>query len=296
MIPFPEVSPEIFSVNIFNFTFALRWYALSYIFGFWIALVVIKYFIHRPMLWKGNVVPMTPSQADSLITYLIFGVIIGGRLGYCLFYNLEFYSQNPIDVLKIWSGGMSFHGGFLGVVLAAIIFCRKNGISLWPLADLVAVASPPGIFLGRLANFINAELWGRPTSMPWGIIFPGEMAQNCPGVIGVCARHPSQLYEALLEGLLLFLLLFLLAKYGAFRKSGFLTGLFFFWYGAARFFVEYFRVPDPQFFSNENQYGFALSIGDMGLTMGQSLSVPMLIVGVLLIYFSSKSTRVSLRP
>ena len=256
---------------------------------------MIKYFLNRPAFWDENVVLTTPSQADSLITYLIFGVIIGGRLGYALFYNLEFYIQNPIDLLKVWKGGMSFHGGFLGVIIAAIVFCRKNGISLWPLADLVAVASPPGIFLGRLANFINAELWGRPTSMPWGIIFPGEAAQSCPGVIGVCARHPSQLYEALLEGLLLFLLLFVLARTGALKKSGFLTGLFFFCYGAARFFVEYFRVPDPQFFYSENQYGFAFSIGDIGLTMGQSLSFPMIIVGVLLIQLSRKSTRVSLR-
>ena len=122
MIPFPEVSPEIFSVNFFNITFSLRWYALSYIIGFWIALVVIKYFINRPALWDENVVLTTPSQADSLITYLIFGVIIGGRLGYALFYNLEFYIQNPIDLLKVWKGGMSFHGGFLGVIIAAIVF------------------------------------------------------------------------------------------------------------------------------------------------------------------------------
>ena len=295
MVPFPEIGPEIFSVSIFNFTFALRWYALSYIIGFVIALMVIKYFIRRSFLWNQNRAPMSSSEADNLITHLIFGVIIGGRIGYVLFYNLEFYIQNPIEILKVWTGGMSFHGGFLGVVLAAFLFCRKNGILLWPLADLVALASPPGIFLGRLANFINAELWGRPTSMPWGVVFPSEMAQNCPGVIGVCARHPSQLYEALLEGFLLFILMFVMAKYGALRRSGLLTGIFLSGYGSARFYVEFFRVPDSQFFTEGNQYGFALSVGDLGFTMGQFLSLPMVLVGISLIFWSLNSSNTNLQ-
>ena len=231
MIPFPEISPEIFSVSIFNFTFALRWYALSYILGFVIALMVIKYFLRRGFLWNQNLAPMSSSEADNLITHLIFGVIIGGRIGYVLFYNLEFYIQNPIEILKVWTGGMSFHGGFLGLFWR-LFFCRKNGISLWPLAFGCSGISP-GYFLAAWP-ILNVNS-GVDRRLCHGVVFPSEMAQNCPGVIGVCARHPSQLYEALLEGFLLFILMFVMAKYGALRRSGLLTGIFLSGYGAARF-------------------------------------------------------------
>jgi phosphatidylglycerol:prolipoprotein diacylglycerol transferase len=183
---------------------------------------------------------------------------------------------------------MAFHGGFIGVIAAVILFCRANKLLLWSTADLIAVSTPPGLFFGRVANFINAELWGRPTEVYWGVIFPGELAQKCDGVIGTCARHPSQLYEAGLEGLLLLIALIYIAIKGGFKRPGLLTGVFAVGYGASRFFVEYFRVPDPQFFSQANPYGFAFKLGDYGITMGQSLSLPMILLGLFLCIQSAK--------
>ena len=273
MIPFPNINPEIFSFELMGFNFALRWYAVSYILGFFCALKLMKYFVLKEKLWVLNKPPITPDQADSILTYLILGVIIGGRIGYVLFYNFDYYSQNILDVIRIWDGGMAFHGGFLGVVLAVIIYCRVHSISLWSGADLIAVASPPGLLFGRVANFINGELWGSPTNQPWGVIFPGELAQACEGVIGPCGRHPSQLYEAGLEGFLLFLILYTLAMKGALKKPGLITGVFASGYGMARFLVEYVRVPDIQFFSESNPYGFAFRVGDFGITMGQCLGM-----------------------
>ena len=291
MIPFPNINPEIFSFELMGFNFALRWYAVSYILGFFCALKLMKYFVLKEKLWVSNKPPITPDQADSILTYLILGVIIGGRLGYVLFYNFDYYSQNILDVIRIWDGGMAFHGGFLGVVLSVIIYCRVHSISLWSGADLIAVASPPGLLFGRVANFINGELWGSPTNQPWGVIFPGELAQACEGVIGPCGRHPSQLYEAGLEGFLLFLILYTLAMKGALKKPGLITGVFASGYGMARFLVEYVRVPDIQFFSESNPYGFAFRVGDFGITMGQCLSLPMILVGLILILGALKRTK-----
>ena len=226
---------------------------------------------------------MEVDQADDLLTYLILGVILGGRIGYVLFYNLEFYLANPFDIFRIWDGGMAFHGGFLGVVFALIYFCARNGVQLMPMADLLALASPPGLLFGRVANFINAELWGRPTDVSWGVIFPGARAQDCPDVFGACARHPSQLYEAGLEGLVLFAILLMFAALGGLRRTGLLAGIFVAGYGAARYFVEFFRVPDPQFFSADNPFGFAYRFGEFGVTMGQTLSIPMILIGLLFI-------------
>ena len=211
MIQFPNISPEIFSVTIFGVDVALRWYALSYVVGFLIATFLMRYFTSRGRLWRFNTGPLDRNEVDSLITYLIIAVIIGGRLGYVLFYNLDVYLADPTAIVRVWDGGMAFHGGFLGVVVATILYCRHNGIIVWSCADLIALASGPGILVGRSANFINAELWGRPTGMPWGVIFPGVRAQDCPGVEGECARHPSQLYEAGLEGLFLLLALVVFA-------------------------------------------------------------------------------------
>lgn len=288
MVPFPEISPEIFSFNLLGFNFALRWYAVSYIAGFICAIYLMKFFIRRSLLWHSNKPPLSIDQADSLLTYLILGVILGGRMGYVFFYNIDFYITDPIAVLRIWDGGMAFHGGFLGVILAAIIFSRSNSVPLWSSADLIAIATPPGLLFGRIANFVNAELWGRQTDAPWGVIFPGVRAQDCPDVVGACARHPSQLYEAGLEGLLLFIILVLFAYMGALKRPGFVTGLFSLGYGLSRFFVEYFRVPDPQFFSTINPYGYAYRIGDIGVTMGQVLSIPMIVVGIILLLNSIK--------
>lgn len=243
----------------------------------------MKYLINRDWLWNNRIAPVEANQLDPLITYLILGVIIGGRLGYVFFYNLDYYREHPFAALKIWEGGMAFHGGLLGVVLAAYYFMKQRGIVVASGSDLIAVATPPGLLFGRVANFINGELWGKPTEMSWGIIFPGERAQDCPEVIGPCARHPSQLYEAGLEGLLLCFILFLLISMGALKKPGLLTGVFIFGYGMSRFFVEYFRVPDPQFFSEQNPFGFAIVYGDIGLTMGQVLCAPMILIGLLLV-------------
>ena len=248
MIPFPDISPEIFSYELFGIKLALRWYAVSYILGFICALGLMKFFVVRKHLWESEKPPLSTDQADSFLTYLIIGVIVGGRLGYVFFYNFDYYILNPLAVVRIWDGGMAFHGGFIGVIVAVFLFTRANNLFIWSTADLIAVSTPPGLLFGRVANFINAELWGRPTEVYWGVIFPGELAQKCPGVVGPCARHPSQLYEAGLEGLLLLIFLVYIALKGGFKSPGLLTGVFALGYGASRFFVEYFRVPDPQFF------------------------------------------------
>ena len=284
MIHFPSIDPTICSVSILGFEFALRWYALSYIVGFIFALQIMKYYIRRRFLWLEHNPPFDNEQADALLTFLIIGVIVGGRLGYVLFYNFNFYAQNLGDILRVWDGGMAFHGGFLGVILAGFCFFRFHQISTLSASDLVALATPPGLFLGRVANFVNAELWGRPTTLPWGVIFPSERAQNCPNIVdGFCARHPTQLYEAFLEGLILFVILVYMVRLGALKKPGLILGFFVFFYGLSRYFVEFFRVPDAQFFSSLNPYGFAFRIGEFGLTMGQALSLPMIVFGMILV-------------
>ncbi len=247
----------------------------------------MKFFLKKSELWLKNEAPLSCDQADTLLTYLILGVILGGRLGYVLFYNFGYYAANPFAIIRIWDGGMAFHGGFLGVCMAVFIYCKANSIPLWSGADLIAVSSPPGLLFGRLANFVNGELWGRPTEKPWGVIFPGEQAQACEGINGLCARHPSQLYEAALEGFFLFILLFFLARFGAFKRPGLIAGVFIACYGISRFIIEYFRVPDPQFFSDVNKYGFAVKFSDYGFTMGQLLSMPMIFAGITFMIMSS---------
>lgn len=288
-LPFPNISPEIFSISIGGFEFALRWYALSYIVGILLAWRIGAATLRRTHLWKDNTAPMTPDQADDLVTWLILGVIIGGRLGFVLFYNPSYYMANPAEIPQIWLGGMSFHGGFLGVVLACVLYARRNNIPMLPLADVMGLATPIALLLGRLANFINGELWGRPTDLPWGVVFPGLEAQNCPGVVDLCARHPSQLYEALLEGLILGLLAAYLAyRRGWLKTPGAILGLFLLGYGGARFLVEFVRQPDLQFVSTDNPVGYALHFGGYGLTQGQILSLPMILVGG---YFLSRALR-----
>lgn len=279
-IPFPNISPEIFAIDLFGITIALRWYALAYIAGLLLGWRIALASVKRADLWTGPL-PMNPDQVERLLTWVILGVILGGRIGFILFYQPGYYLENPSHILRIWEGGMSFHGGFLGVVVAAFLFCRAEGIPMLKAADMMALATAPGLFLGRIANFINAELWGRPTTLPWGVAFPGEAAQTCPGIQGICARHPSQLYEALLEGLILgTLLLWLAWRRGWLKLPGRIAGLFFAGYGAARFFVEFFRQPDAQFVTEGNPLGLAFHIGGYGLTMGQTLSLPMIAVGL----------------
>jgi phosphatidylglycerol:prolipoprotein diacylglycerol transferase len=201
LIPFPNISPEIFSFPIFGFEFALRWYALAYIAGILIGWRMSVMTVKAARLWLNDRPVMTPTQIEDLLTWMILGVILGGRLGYVLFYQPAYYLQNPQEILFIWQGGMAFHGGLLGVIVAGLIFTTRYKIPKLSAADVMALGVPPGLLLGRLANFINAELWGRPTDLPWGVAFPTNAAQYCPDVIDLCARHPSQLYEALLEAL-----------------------------------------------------------------------------------------------
>lgn len=279
-LPFPSVDPVIFSFELFGITVALRWYALAYIVGIAIGWQIMKRALNRPKLWRNDTPPMATSKLDDLLTYIVVGVIAGGRLGYVLFYQPAYYLANPVEIPAIWTGGMSFHGGFIGVVLAVIAFSWRHKVALASLSDLVALAATPAILLVRCANFINAELWGRPTDLPWGVVFPTPAAQDCPDVAGLCARHPSQLYEAGMEGLILGTILLILAfRHRALAQHWMLTAIFFIGYGLSRFLLEFVRQPDAQFQGPNNPLGWALDFGEWGLTMGQLLSLPMILIG-----------------
>ena len=287
-IPFPEISPEIFTLEIGGFEFALRWYAMAYIVGIIIGWRIVVGLMKRPHLWK-NAPPMSNDQPEDLLTWIILGVILGGRLGFVFFYQPGYYLAHPIEIPMIWQGGMSFHGGALGVLVAGFIWCKRNGTSALSVGDAIVVATPPAIFLGRVANFINAELWGRATTMPWGVVFPGDLAQNCIGVEGYCARHPSQLYEAVLEGLILgSVLLWLAYRRGGLKYPGAMIGTFLAGYGIARFIVEFVRQPDRHFITPGNPLGLAWHTDGWGLTMGQLLSSPMIAAGVLMILIARR--------
>lgn len=297
-LPFPGISPEIFAIDVFGFHLALRWYALAYIVGIGIGWQMIKAALRRPHLWR-NGPPMQVDQLEDLLTYIVIGVIGGGRLGYVVAYKPAEFLANPADIIRIWDGGLAFHGGFIGVVIAVYLFSRRHKIPLPELSDIIAVSATPAIFLVRCANFINGELWGRPTEVPWGVKFPtmchDPILQNCP-VEGAWhyygfepTRHPSQLYEAGLEGLLLGLILFYLAfRFGALMKHWALTAVFFIGYGLARFMVEFVRQPDAQFVSPGNELGLRLHIDGYGLTMGQLLSLPMIIAGIAVILIARR--------
>ncbi len=293
-INFPDISPEIFSITLGPVTLALRWYALAYIGGFLLAWRWIRAMLERPSLWPDNKPPMTAKQLEDLMTWVILGVILGGRLGFVLFYEPAYFMRNPADILKVWQGGMSFHGGFIGVIVAGTLFARKYGLRVASIGDAFAVTVPVGLFLGRIANFINGELWGRPSHAPWAVLFPDTRALQCPdGWQGLCTRHPSQLYEAALEGLLLGLVMFWLAhRRGWLKKPGQMIGVFFIGYGAARSFVELFRQADAQFASPANPWGHVIRFGSnpdsWGLTMGQTLSLPMILIGIFVILWARR--------
>jgi phosphatidylglycerol:prolipoprotein diacylglycerol transferase len=292
-IPFPDLSPDLFTITIGSFQFALRWYALAYIVGLVAGWWLIVQAVKRPALWPANSAPMRPEQVEGLLTAVVLGVILGGRIGFVVFYQPGYYLQNPGEILQIWQGGMSFHGGLIGVAVAASLFCKINKVPPLQVADAMAMVVAIGLGLGRLANFINAELWGRPSDLPWAVIFPGPAAQDCPGPVGIvatelgemCARHPSQLYQATLEGLVMgAILLWLAWARGWLRTPGALTGMFFAIYGLARFAVEFVRQPDAQFVTEGNPIGFALALSpSVGLTMGQILSLPMIALGLWLV-------------
>ena len=300
LIPFPNISPVLFllpipewefslgsqNYSLGGFEFAVHWYALAYVVGILFASWLIRQTIRRPFLWPQKSPALTEKNLDDLMTWMVIGIIAGGRLGYVIFYKPHTYLADPIAALRIFDGGMSFHGGFLGVIIAGLAFCHKNKISIPRVADVIAISAPTGLLLGRLANFINAELWGRETDLSWGIVFPGFDAQTCASALsGFCARHPSQLYEALGEGLILgSILLYLVFKTKALQKTGLLTGIFALGYGLTRFLVELVRQPDAHFQSLKNPIGFAIQLGEWGLTMGQILSLPMVLVGIWLVY------------
>ncbi|MGB7241244.1 MAG: prolipoprotein diacylglyceryl transferase [Sulfitobacter sp.] len=290
-LPFPDIAPEIFSISLFGFELALRWYALAYIVGILIGWRLVVRAVQTPDLWSNKVPVMTTQHIEDLLTWVILGVILGGRLGYILFYQPAFYLQNPGQILAVWQGGMAFHGGLLGVIVAGLIFTYRNKIPQLSAADAMALGVPPGLLLGRIANFINAELWGRPTDLPWGVAFPTEAAQYCPDVAGICARHPSQLYEALFEGLILgAVLIWLVWRKSALKRPGLVAGTFFAGYGLARFVVEFVRQPDAQFIADGNPTGLAWQIGQYGLTMGQILSLPMILLGLVLMRRAQSKT------
>lgn len=266
-IPFPAIDPVLIEIG----PFAIRWYALAYVAGLLIGWRYARFLIDRPGLWS-NVPRPSSVELDDFLLWATLGVIFGGRLGYILFYNFDYYLANPTDIVSVWQGGMAFHGGFLGVTFAMYLFSRNKPFSFFTLTDIVAAAVTIGLFFGRIANFINGELFGRPTDVAWAFVFPNG---------GPEPRHPSQLYEAALEGLLLFVLLnFLMFRFQALQTPGRVTAIFVMGYGAARMFVELFRMPDAHI-------GFLSG----GLTMGMVLSVPMVVVGALLLFWSTKQQR-----
>jgi len=258
VLPFPAIDPTLVQIG----PVAIRWYGLAYIAGLLLAWAYARALVRRDALWGGRPRPAAESL-DDLLLYAAFGVIFGGRLGHVLFYDPGHYLGHPLEIFALWQGGMAFHGGLLGAMAGMALFARRYHAPLLTVFDLVAAGAPLGLLFGRLANFIKPELWGRVTDVPWAIVFPGA---------GPEPRHPSQIYQALTEGLLLFAVLLVIARCGGLKRPGLLAGCFGVGYGLARSFGELFRQPDPQL-------GFLFA----GATMGQLLSVPLIGVGTWLI-------------
>jgi len=253
-LTFPAIDPVLFSVG----PFAIRWYALAYVAGLVLGWLYARRIAANAALWGGRVRP-SAADLDDLLVYAAAGVVLGGRLGYVLFYNPAFFLENPGEIIAVWRGGMAFHGGLAGCLVALSILARQRGLPVLSLADVASAAAPVGLLFGRIANFINGELWGRVTDVSWAFVFPHG---------GPMPRHPSQLYEAATEGLLLFLLLAWAIRLGALRRPGLVCGLFGIGYGVARIGCEFFREPDPQL-------GFLIA----GSTMGMLLSLPLVFAG-----------------
>ena len=260
VIDFPNISPVALNLGPFE----IRWYGLAYATGLGLGWLYVRQLLATPRLWRPGQGPFPEDLASDLLLYSAIGVVVGGRLGNVLLYEPHYYFQNPAEILAVWRGGMAFHGGVIGTGLALLVLARMRGLPVWTLIDLVTAAAPIGLFLGRLTNFINAELWGHVSSVPWAVLFPGA---------GPLPRHPSQLYEAATEGLLLFLVLryAIYGRLAALGRPGLVTGLFLAGYAVARMFCEFFRVDsDPQ-------------IGLGLITSGQMYSLPMLALGIALI-------------
>jgi phosphatidylglycerol---prolipoprotein diacylglyceryl transferase len=267
VLPYPHINPVLVSIG----PFAVRWYALAYIFGIIAGWFYARVIIASPKLWGGPP-PISLIDFDDFIIWITLGIILGGRIGYVLFYNLPHFAAHPAEIFELWTGGMSFHGGVLGCIVATIAFALYRGLPMLSLGDVTTAVAPIGLFLGRLANFINGELWGRPTDVPWAMIFPHG---------GPIPRHPSQLYEAALEGIVLLIVLGVLVRLGALKRPGIVTGVAGIGYGMARIFCEFFREPDVQL-------GFLWG----GLTMGMLLCIPLILAGIaaLVVAFSRQPT------
>ncbi len=262
-LPFPNFDPVLISIG----PLAIRWYALAYIVGILLGWLYARMLIRNEALWGGRA-PLTVGNFDDFIVWITLGIILGGRLGYVLFYNPAYFAANPLEIVQVWGGGMSFHGGFAGCVIAVLLFARSAKVPVLSLGDLTCAVAPIGLFLGRIANFINGELWGRPTDVPWAFVFPGA---------GPLPRHPSQLYEAVLEGLVLFIVLAIAVRMGALKRPGLTIGLFAIVYALGRSFCEFFREPDPQL-------GFLWG----GLTMGMLLSIPLFLAGIAFVWHAMR--------
>jgi phosphatidylglycerol:prolipoprotein diacylglycerol transferase len=243
----------------------VRWYALAYIVGIIAGWFYARAIIASERLWGGPA-PLTVIDFDDFVIWITLGIILGGRTGYVLFYNLPHFIEHPLQIFELWNGGMSFHGGVAGCIVAIVVFALKRGIPMLSLGDVTAAVCPIGLFLGRCANFINGELWGRPSDVPWAMIFPNG---------GPIPRHPSQLYEATLEGVVLFVVLGLLVRFGALKRPGVVTGSFALGYGVARVICELFREPDVQL-------GFLWG----GLTMGMLLCIPLMLGGIVILTYA----------
>ena len=261
LIPFPAINPVLFSIG----PLAVRWYALAYIVGIIAGWFYARAIIASERYW-GGAAPLTVIDFDDFVIWITLGIILGGRIGYVLFYNLPHFAEHPLQIFELWNGGMSFHGGVLGSFVAIYAFARRRRIPLLSLGDVTTAVAPIGLFLGRLANFINGELWGRPTDVPWAMIFPNG---------GPLPRHPSQLYEATLEGIVLFIVLALMVRAGALKRPGLVSGSFLLGYGIARVICEQFREPDVQL-------GFLWG----GLTMGMILCIPLMLAGIGLLTYT----------
>ena len=261
VLPYPAINPVLISIG----PLAVRWYALAYIVGIIAGWFYARAIVSSPRLWGGTA-PLTVTDFDDFVIWITLGVILGGRTGYVLFYNFPHFAAHPVEILELWNGGMSFHGGLIGCIVAVVIYALRRGIPMFSLGDVTAAVAPIGLFLGRVANFINGELWGRPSDVPWAMIFPNG---------GPIPRHPSQLYEAALEGVVLFLFLFLLVRSGALKRRGLVTGAFAVGYGVARITCEFFREPDAQL-------GFLWG----GLTMGMLLCIPLILAGTAVLAFA----------
>jgi len=259
---FPDIDPVLLAIGPVK----LHWYGLGYVVGILFAWWYGKRLLNIPALWKDGTAPMKAGKLDDFVIWAAIGVVVGGRLGEVLFYNPGYYFSYPAQIIAVWDGGMSFHGGFIGTILAMLLFALKNRIDIRGMFDTVSAGVPVGLGIVRICNFINSELWGRVTDMPWAVRFPNggvDMAGN------LLTRHPSQLYEAALEGLVLFLVLaFLIFRLKALEKPGLVAGSFTLGYGLARFFVEFFREPSTSY------------IAGNWLTMGMALSLPMIIIGL----------------